>query len=142
MTDGEWRMANGEWRIGMPDGGSGSWSSERAAPVPIRHSPSVIRHRADRPREGSVRGRGPASLRLRGRGDALEDLGIGVGVQLVVGDLAPVGGEVELGGVVLVVAADAEPGLVGGLGGAGDRLAVLEVLGVLGVLGRRAVAVL
>src|SRR5207253_1616106 len=75
------------------------------------------------------------------RGLSLVDLGVVVLVEALVDNLAPVGGEVELGGVVLVVAADAEPVMVGG-GGQGDRLAGLGVVGVLDVLRGRAVTVL
>ena len=75
-------------------------------------------------------------------GQSLVDLGVGVLVEALVGDLAPVGGEVELGRVVLVVAAEAELATFDLGGVQGDRLADPGVDGVLDVLRGGAVAVL
>ena len=84
----------------------------------LGHEPVELRAgggdgRGDR---GSRSSRKSFSVRLYGPGfcghlggQSLVDLGVVVVVEALVDDLAPVGGEVELGRVVLVVAAEAEP---------------------------------
>src|SRR3954452_17534790 len=74
--------------------------------------PDAARGKSGRRRACSGGRRGGRSLLpLAGhlRGLSLVDLGVVVMVEALVDDLAPVGVEVELGGVVLVVTADAEP---------------------------------
>ena len=64
------------------------------------------------------------------RRDPAVDFRIGVTVQPLVNDLAPVFEEHEISRVVLVVTAAAEPVPVGLLGGQGDQLAKLGIVGL------------